>query len=363
MPARIACSKAGRSVARSASTGAAAVAAEAARAQRLDQRRDGALLAVVAERRPRERDGRRRVAQRGEQVALLVLAALLDRHVGQHGLERAAQRVGEQRILAHEAREHVAAESHHEELRERAAARLERREQRDAAARAAERLVAERGEGAPQQHERLVVRELELRAELLLELRERRVDALRAAGIAGSQPSSRASSRRSAASLAPRLAAPRSASSRRAQGARGRDRLGERLARHVAARRTRRPRARLALAPARPRSPRARRPPAPPRPRARAARAAGRRARHRAARRASSSATSRRRPTPMPWKASRRSAPRVAAVARLRVEPAIRRAGRRRASSSSSSAAMRRPVGPSEAALPENGMPSRVSCV
>ena len=104
----------------------------------------------------REVDLRRRRDELSEQEALLLVSLRLDRQVGQHVAQRAAQRVGQQRIFRDAAREHAALEPDHAQRGEAARARLHYREHLDAAAAAAERIRRDLRERAPQHAQEVV---------------------------------------------------------------------------------------------------------------------------------------------------------------------------------------------------------------
>ena len=130
--------------------------------QPLDEGRGRARTTVLAHPLPRQGDAGARRAELREEVALFVEAALLARHVGEHRLEGAAQRVGKQRILADAAGEDVAIHAEQEEMVEGMGAGLGDAQHGHPASGAPEAL----GLGAPQraleQQDRLGAREIEV---------------------------------------------------------------------------------------------------------------------------------------------------------------------------------------------------------
>ncbi len=152
-------------------------------AQARDQRRDRALLAVVAHLLPREHHAVGRAEELREQVALLRVAARLDRHVGQHHLEGSPQAIRKERVLEDGARKDVAVHAQHEELREALRARLGDAAQRDAAP-SAERAHAGVAQRAPEQEPELRRVEREAGRELALQRRERRLEVAAAQRVA-----------------------------------------------------------------------------------------------------------------------------------------------------------------------------------
>ena len=94
----------------------------------------GAARPVRIALRAREMDLGRRRDELREQEALLLVALALDRQIGEHVAQRAAQRVGQQRVLRDAAREHAAVEPDHAQRGEAARARLHHGEHLDAAA-------------------------------------------------------------------------------------------------------------------------------------------------------------------------------------------------------------------------------------